>query len=72
MLAAFRTSGRPVLHIRHDSVLPTSSYRPGQPGNDFKADVAPLPGEAVIAKRTNNAFIGTKLEEMLRAAGIPG
>jgi nicotinamidase-related amidase len=70
MLTAFRGSGRPVLHIRHDSVLATSSYRPGQPGNDFKAEVAPLPGETVIAKRTNSAFIGTKLEEMLRADGI--
>jgi nicotinamidase-related amidase len=29
----------------------------------------PLPGETVIGKRTNSAFIGTDLESQLRAAG---
>lgn len=68
--AAWRKAGQPLIHVRHDSVLPTSSYRPGQPGNDFKPAVAPLPGETVIAKRTNSAFIGTGLEAELRRLGI--
>ena len=29
-----------------------------------------MPGETVIAKRTNSAFIGTDLESRLRAAGV--
>ena len=29
----------------------------------------PLPGECVLAKHTNNPFIGTGLESQLRAAG---
>lgn len=70
LLAAWRKAGRPVLHIRHDSVLPSSAYRPGQPGNAFKPEAAPLPGETVIAKQTNSAFIGTGLEQHLHAAGI--
>lgn len=70
MLAAFRHSGRPIFHIRHDSTLPTSSYRPGQPGNDFKPEVSPEPHETIVAKRTNSAFIGTGLEEKLRREGI--
>lgn len=70
LLAAWRTAGRPVIHIRHDSVLPTSAYRPGQPGNAFKPEAMPLPGETVIAKQTNSAFIGTGLEQQLRQAGI--
>jgi nicotinamidase-related amidase len=70
LLAAWRGSGRPVIHIRHDSVHADSAYRPGQPGNDFKPEAMPLPGETVIAKRTNSAFIGTGLEQHLRAAGI--
>ncbi len=49
---------------------PHSAYRPGQPGNDFKAEALPLSGEAMIAKRTNSAFIGTDLESRLRGAGI--
>jgi len=69
LLTAWRASGRPVYHVRHESTLPDSPYRPGQVGNDFKPEVAPKPGEAVIGKRTNSAFIGTDLETRLRAAG---
>ncbi|HXQ41133.1 MAG TPA: cysteine hydrolase family protein [Candidatus Udaeobacter sp.] len=70
LLASWRKAGRPIFHIRHDSTEPQSAYRPGQPGNDFKAEALPLSGEAVIAKRTNSAFIGTDLESRLRSAGI--
>ena len=45
-----------------------SHYRPGQPGHDFKPETQPVDGEAVIAKKTNSAFIGTDLETRLRAA----
>jgi nicotinamidase-related amidase len=68
LLTAWRERQRPIYHIRHDSTFPDSPYRPGQPGNDFKTEVAPLPGEPVIAKRTNSAFIGTGLESRLQAA----
>jgi nicotinamidase-related amidase len=68
LLQAWRTSRRPIYHIRHDSTEPASHYRPGQPGNEFKPEVQPLPGETVIPKRTNSAFIGTGLEARLRAA----
>ena len=69
LLDAWRASGRPVYHIRHDSKEPASHYRPGQPGHDFKPETQPVDGEAVIAKQTNSAFIGTDLEYRLRAAG---
>jgi len=55
-----------VIHIRHDSRDPKSHYRPGQPGHDFKPQALPLPGELVLAKTTNSAFIGTDLESRLR------
>lgn len=70
LLAAWRRAKRPIIHIRHDSTFATSAYRPGQPGNEFKPDVAPKPGEVVIAKRTNSAFIGTELERHLRTSGF--
>jgi nicotinamidase-related amidase len=69
LLRVWRGAGRPVYHIRHDSTESQSHYRPGQPGNDFKPEAMPQPGEIVIVKRTNSAFIGTDLEARLRAAG---
>ncbi len=65
-----RARGWPLFHIRHVSRDPRSTYRPGQPGCDFKPEVVPRPGERVIEKSTNSAFIGTSLEKDLRAAGI--
>ena len=68
LLQAWRRTGRPVYHIRHDSREPDSHYRPGQPGHEFKPETQPAAGEAVIAKKTNSAFIETDLEARLRAA----
>lgn len=70
LLAAWRRAAFPIIHVRHDSRFPASPYRPGQPGNEFKEEARPNPGELVVAKRTNSAFIGTELESMLRASGI--
>jgi len=67
LLAAWRSAGCPVYHIRHDSSEPSSHYRPGQPGHEFKPETQPRAGEIVIAKKTNSAFIGTDLEARLRA-----
>ncbi|MEQ1812535.1 MAG: cysteine hydrolase family protein [Terricaulis sp.] len=69
LIEKWRHSGDPIIHIRHDSTSEHSAYRPGQPGNDFKPAVAPAPGELVIAKQTNSAFIGTDLEARLKAIG---
>ena len=70
LLAVWRRAGRPIIHVRHDSTDPNSGYRPGQPGNEFKAGVAPIAGETIVPKRTNSAFIGTDLETDLRRRGI--
>jgi nicotinamidase-related amidase len=70
LLGKWRAAGRPIFHIRHDSLEPDSTCRPGQQGHEFKPEAMPLPGEAVIAKTTNSAFIGTDLEARLRAAGV--
>jgi len=70
LLVAWRREHRPIIHIRHDSTTPSSAYRPGQEGNNFKTEVEPAPGEAVVAKQTNSAFIGTELEGLLRKLGV--
>jgi len=69
LLEAWRGSGRPIYHVRHDSIEPNSHYRPGQPGHEFKPEALPAADEPVIGKQTNSAFIGTDLEARLRAAG---
>lgn len=69
LLSAWRASSRPVIHAKHMSADPTSPLRPGQPGNDFKAQVIPRRGESVVEKRVNSCFIGTSLEAELRRRG---
>jgi len=69
LLVAWRERRLPIVHIRHDSTEPDSTYRPGQIGNEFKPEATPLEGEVVLVKHTNSAFIGTTLEAMLRSNG---
>jgi nicotinamidase-related amidase len=68
LLNRWRQFGRPIYHVRHDSTEPNSTFRPGQPGNEFKPEVTPLPNENLVVKRTNSAFVGTDLEVRLRSA----
>jgi nicotinamidase-related amidase len=70
LLAEWRREGRAIVHIRHDSTFSQSAYRPGQSGNDFKDEVAPLSGEIIIPKTMNSAFIDTPLEATLRTSHI--
>lgn len=69
LLAHWRDRGNPVVHIRHDSMDPQSPYSPDSSGNVFKTEVAPLDHEPVVEKRTNNAFIGTDLMQVLEEYG---
>ncbi len=67
--AAWRKARRPAWHVKHDSAEPASVFQSGLPGNAFKTETAPQPGEPVIAKSVHSAFIGTDLEERLQRAG---
>jgi nicotinamidase-related amidase len=68
LLETWRHRGAPVFHIRHVSVEPGSPLV--GPGTEFKPEVAPLPGEPVLEKHVNSAFIGTDLQARLQDAGI--
>ena len=70
LLAGWRRSGLPVIHIRHCSVEAGSKLRPELPGNDYKDEVRPLPGEKEFTKTVNSAFIGTGLEDHLQRSAI--
>jgi nicotinamidase-related amidase len=69
LISAWRAESLPIVHIRHDSTERASPYRPDAPGHAFKAEAAPRPGEIVIGKSGNSAFVGTPLEEALDAIG---
>jgi nicotinamidase-related amidase len=67
LLARWRDSRRPVIHVRHDSTEPNSTLRPDAPGNAIKGEATPNPGEPIVGKHVNSAFIGTDLETRLKA-----
>jgi nicotinamidase-related amidase len=69
VLAAFRVSGRDVIHVRHDSVESGSVLRPGTAGNGWRPGFEPQDGEALLSKSVNAAFIGTDLDLRLRRLG---
>jgi nicotinamidase-related amidase len=71
VLDRFRASGEPVLHLKHVWDAPDAQFmRPGTDGVEIHERVAPTEGEPVIEKAEANGFLGTPLEERLRAAGI--
>ena len=69
LLNHWRAQGNPIVHIRHDSMDPSSPYAPEKATNSFKSEVAPLDHETIVEKRTNNAFIGTDLMQVLEEIG---
>jgi nicotinamidase-related amidase len=56
--------------VRHNATRPGSPLRPELPGNAYKEEVRPLPGEKEFTKTVNSAFIGTGLEDYLHEQGI--
>jgi nicotinamidase-related amidase len=70
LLEFWRKNKWPLFHVRHDSLNPGSPLAQGQRGNEHRDEVKPLPGETVITKNVNSAFIGTDLKEKLDVQGI--
>ncbi|MEQ9442624.1 MAG: cysteine hydrolase family protein [Cyclobacteriaceae bacterium] len=70
LLEQWRARDLPVFHIQHSSQNPESRLHASQPGFAIKDEVRPLPDEPVILKNVNSAFIGTDLQERLKAQNI--
>ena len=70
-LGAFRERGEPIVHLQHVWDAPDATFmRPGTDGVEIHPLVAPRDGEPVIQKAEPNGFLGTELEQKLRADGI--
>jgi hypothetical protein len=60
----------PIFHVRHISVHPTSPLYTGTPGTAFMPQVIPNADEIQLEKCVNSSFIGTTLEQQLRALRV--
>jgi len=70
LLAGCRQAHLPIFHIRHASTEANSLFRPERSGFAVQKFAREQGGEAVIVKNVNSSFIGTRLEEDLRASGL--
>jgi nicotinamidase-related amidase len=69
LISAWRSAGRPIIHVRHDAPKPGSSLAPDSPGNAFRAGFGPRHDEQLVSKSVHSAFIGTDLDLRLRRLG---
>lgn len=70
LLTAWRTSGQPIVHVRHISRTPGSPFWPGQPGAEFQPELSPRAGEHVVEKNVPDVFVHSGLERWLHVRGI--
>jgi nicotinamidase-related amidase len=72
LIARWRSVGRPVVFVRHDSDRADSLLRPGQPGNQLKPVVSGEP-DLLVTKHSNSAFFGKPdLHCWLQERGLTG
>lgn len=68
LLDHFRKAGARIVHIRHESIRPGSTFfLPGTSGADIHELVTPLPCETVLTKNYPDSFQGTGLHDLLQA-----
>ena len=73
LLAAFRSKGRPVIHVQHISTRPGAGFfLPNTRGVEIHECVAPREGETIVRKHFPNSFRETPLLEHLRNRNITG
>lgn len=65
-LVAKSPSQHKVIHIAHSSTNAASPLHISSPGFAFQSIASPNPGETIITKDVNSAFIGTNLSEVLK------
>ncbi|MEK4563856.1 cysteine hydrolase family protein [Alkalihalobacillus sp. FSL R5-0424] len=70
ILECFRRKRDTVIYIQHVSTNSNSRFYIEKEGVEFKEVATPLAHEAVIQKKVNSAFIGTKLEDRLKEMNI--
>ena len=71
LLERFRRQALPVIHVRHESVRPGSTFfLPGTDGARLHDAVAPAASETVVLKHYPNSFRDTTLQTVLTANDV--
>ena len=70
LIALFRGSGMPVIHIRHFEMDPAVDFLlGGTPGAEIDSRVAPVGEDLLITKSYPNAFRDTRLAKIIHGLG---
>ncbi|MEY6762806.1 isochorismatase family protein [Kluyvera ascorbata] len=70
VIAAFRSAGKPVIHVRHETMEPGSDLHKNSPQYPPVAGFEEQGEETVWVKRTSSAFSSTDLQRWLQRAQI--
>lgn len=70
LLRAWRTTHRPVIHIRHFSREPESVFWPEQSGVEYQPQFSPVDGEREMRKQVPDAFCNSSLAQWLKDDAI--
>lgn len=71
VLQKFRNEKLPVIHVRHLSVRPGSTFfLPGTKGADIHPSVSPLSSEKIVEKNFPNSFRATGLQAHLESLSV--
>ena len=70
LLAMWRRGHRPIRHVHHSSRSAAGHFFRGTPGHRPKPEALPFSSEPIYLKEVNSGFIGTTLEQDLRAQRI--
>lgn len=71
LMDAAERSGAKVVHVQHLAANPASPlFAPGSADSAFVDPVKPRPGQEIVLKGLPSSFVGTRLDALLRAAGI--
>ncbi|MEL7126736.1 MAG: isochorismatase family protein [Pseudomonadota bacterium] len=70
LLTQWRSVSHPVFFTRHDSREAASPLKFDLPTGDQIDGFEPVPGEVVIEKDVNSAFVGTDMELRMRQHGV--
>jgi len=70
LIRRWRRDGLPLFFVKYLSPREASPFHKDAPGSKLRESCTSLPGEPVVIKHFESAFMKTDLEERLRAAGL--